>query len=382
MRRFTSAVALVAFGLSGVSAVRAQQRTQRRAPRTQRNPLLERRAPDRDNPRVYRRQTEIASSTVNTYLNRSGLNIYGTRRTSGLVTRPDRIRRLLAKRFKGESEEGGLVRPERPIANPIAREFRRHNLLRSRSVLARRVTALVDQGNLLRGRRFVGPAGAVTPPIDVPPGYRPEPDPNRPTYADKVASRLEDKAEDYFNRGLAFCRKGLAAKDRQVRGSSLLRAQQFFELTKQIDEDRARAYAAIAIVAFAREDSNTAVANLEAALDRAHSLADIGVDWRMFYENEERFQQVFERVNGIANANPDSASASLMLAYFAWLGGELSTAITAAEFAKSATEPEAPQINDRPDLARSDLQETGVARFYRLLVEARAGPVPSAEIGG
>ncbi|MBN2563718.1 MAG: hypothetical protein JXQ75_22600 [Phycisphaerae bacterium] len=175
-----------------------------------------------------------------------------------------------------------------------------------------------------------------------------------------MASRLQNKADENFELGFAHFRCG-----------ELVDARNCFEMVRDIERDRPRGYIADVFVSCKGQDFHRAIVSLLRALERAETLEDLKIEGfieKLFggedVEAQERgFRRVTESLNLFVNSNPDAPRLNMLLAYYAWLNGDLQTAIAAAEIAeKVEMEESAPHV----------------AKFHRLLIEARDGQsIPS-----
>ncbi len=152
-------------------------------------------------------------------------------------------------------------------------------------------------------------------------------------YDDHLQSVLNRRKEAYYAKGVDYFSDG-----------RLSQARNCFEICKTLDRDNARYFAADAVVAFTHKDANRAVLDLYAAIRRADALDELRIPImnnrltgeRGFYGDDRgAFERVVDDVNIWANASQGtSGHAKVLLAYFAWLKGELRTAVTATRDAE------------------------------------------------
>jgi tetratricopeptide (TPR) repeat protein len=169
------------------------------------------------------------------------------------------------------------------------------------------------------------------------------------------AVRLAKKADECFELGIAY-----------FRNRDLIKARNYFERVRDLQRDRPRAFIADVFVAYDKGDYNRALLSLLRALERAETLEDLKLDRfieRLYkgddYEEKQRaFKRTVESVNLFVNSRANAPLMKVLLAYYAWLNGDLSTAIAAAEIAAgSAGDQPVPQIE----------------KFRKLLIEAKDG---------
>lgn len=169
------------------------------------------------------------------------------------------------------------------------------------------------------------------------------------------AVRLAKKADEYFELGIGY-----------FRNRDLIKARHCFERVKDLQRDRPRAFIADVFVAYDKGDHNRALLSLLRALERAETLEDLKLDRfieRLYkgddYEEKQRaFKRTVESVNLFVNSRKSTPLMKVLLAYYAWLNGDLNTAIAAAEIAAGgAGDQPVPQIE----------------KFRKLLIEAKDG---------
>ncbi|MFQ5423936.1 MAG: hypothetical protein ACE5F9_08140 [Phycisphaerae bacterium] len=208
----------------------------------------------------------------------------------------------------------------------------RRNLLRSSSPLGRlvqRQVPLESSEEIQRGRAA---STALAHPFQAPRA----PDPDRmgeSGYDDHLQSVLNRRKEAYYAKGVDYFSDG-----------KLSQARRCFEICKTLDRDNARYFAADAVVAFTHRDANRAVLDLYTAIRRADALDELRIPIvnnrltgeRGFYGDDRgAFERAVDDVNIWANASHGtSGHAKVLLAYFAWLKGELRTAVTATREAE------------------------------------------------
>jgi hypothetical protein len=227
----------------------------------------------------------------------------------------------------------GLLPDPRPSRSPISRLLDSRNLLRPRSALGRRAVAMIGRHDYLPAapdRRHYA--------LQLWPTSSQE-SPQTPVagtlggYDDNLAAGLDGKADEYFDLGIGHFRNG------DHHG-----AQHCFKIVKRLQRDRPRAFIADVFVAYETKDYNRAVQSLLRALERSETLSDLKIDRfieRMYQgksleEKRRAFRRTVESVNLDVKSQPGAPRLNLLLAYFAWLNGDVATAISAAAIAESA----------------------------------------------
>jgi tetratricopeptide (TPR) repeat protein len=150
-------------------------------------------------------------------------------------------------------------------------------------------------------------------------------------YGENLGAILDGKADENFELGIAYFRNG----DHR-------RAKHCFRVVKTLEGDRPRAFVADVFVAYETRDYNRAVLSLRRALERSEALSDLKIDGfidRMYQgspeEKRRAFRRTVESVNLDVKSRPGAPRLNLLLAYFAWLNGDVATAISAASLAES-----------------------------------------------
>lgn len=296
---------------------------------------------------------------------------HARRRSSGIVdpfwTRLKRIREQLPP---GLTSTGPLrdpaLRLTTRVDTPARVALRQRNLLRPKSELSQlsrvsimpEVRALSAQDELLE------------PPDSSDAEYQLESDndgaPAVSPYEDQLKRSLRRQEADYYAKGVEYFRQG---KLRQAAAS--------FSSCKTLDGANARFYVANLVVDYERGNNNSAVIHLLKALRHAETLEDLRIvvedapstGAKGFYLRDDRgsmFANTVDRANVSANlATGDGAGyAHLLLAFFAWLNGEVSTAIHAAELAEKSL---------------SAVEHVAIAtKFRELLIDERITAIPGS----
>jgi len=276
-------------------------------------------------------------------LQRRNATFYSNR-YRGMQTRLDRIRAaspIMRRRH-------GLLEDIAPSGSHTQYIFDQRNLLRSRSPLGKQATAVIGRYDYLP-RKTDGPRSDsnLRPSND-------EPSVQMPGHFDEhLANRLEKKADDYFELGIAF-----------FRSRDMIQARNCFEIVRDLQRDRPRGFVCDVLTSYERRDYNQAISSLIRALERAETLDDLKIDRFIerlyegsdFEEKQRKFRRTVESVNLFVKSQSEPSLVNLLLAYYAWLNGDLGTAISAIKVAEgSADEFTTPQV----------------AKFRMLLIEAK-----------
>lgn len=258
------------------------------------------------------------------------LSTFRSSRFRGMTTRAENIRRR-SPLFQGRSTS--LLDEPMPSHLRTRRLLEARNLLSARSALAQNVTPYVGRSKLFddnSGKSFLVLPGTSAPQQAAPTTQAGEPSPL--TYEDVLENRLDNVARERFNLGAAYARSG-----------DYLRAEQSFDIAKQIWADDPKPYLAGMYVAFKQRNTNTALSQMILALDRVKTLDDMNIDRfvETFYtgespeEQQEAFRSTLEALNMTSVVGGDSPL-NVLLAYFAWVDGDIDAAVQAAESANRA----------------------------------------------
>jgi tetratricopeptide (TPR) repeat protein len=135
-----------------------------------------------------------------------------------------------------------------------------------------------------------------------------------------LTDRLSQKADDYFEIGVACFRTG-----------DFRRAGNYFELDKKVNRQSPRAYLATMLVAFEQRNMNQAGINLRLAFQKFETLEDMKLDIDSFYGDRRAFERTLGAARLVVTRAPDDGGANLFLGYLAWLDGDLSVARSSVE---------------------------------------------------
>lgn len=317
--------------------------------------------------RADRGRDNVTPSRMETRINRRRPNVYGSAQAFRLSTRRDNLRNELSQKYSDRRRrpERGLQLRERPSMSRVARMMDRHNLLRSDSELARNRSALLGRQDYIREAdgRWRGEVSSLesSDRVNLPSDERTMTPLN---YSSRLSAQLEEKADQYYRKGVESFREGQYPRSRD-----------YFQLVRQLEDDRPRAFVANVLVSLHGSDLNIAVTSLIHAIRRAESLADLKVDWKEFYDKEQDFQRIVNAVNVKAKSGDGTNKAmNLMLAYYSFLNGDLNTAIATVELAETQTAGGAPaNLDSELDSNQKPVNALSAAakRFGEFLVAAR-----------
>ncbi len=311
-------------------------------------------------PGGLRNSTDRRASRLASRLDPSRPDIYGRARFLGYRTRVDQIRNMIPYRRHGTR----LVRSESGPSSPASILLNRRNLLSARSVLGSESWTLLgrqyyrkdDQG------RWLGEVAADVEPAEALRRLQAVTETTVPSYEDRLEARLGRKADEYYRLGLFFFQQGKYRK-----------AGEFFDLVRQLEPDKARGYVAGVLVSYQRRDVASAHSSLVLALDekRSKSLSDLWVDPLRFYAKRRAFQTTFKQLSRDAESARSSTGMQLLFSYYAWLNGDMSTAIGSARTAEAGLEAEiSRQAKARGRFVHKD-RASYAKRFREMLIEAR-----------
>ena len=307
-----------------------------------------------DNTSPYRQNVRKAGALtqapglITKQANKHALSTYETSRYAGIVTVPEQARSILPRnRLPSRFDMQPLP------TTPVQSWLNRQNLLALRSPLARKMTSTIGRNDFVTdpetGQMF-GDYSRIQKRVDAAkPGFDTDKSDDG-SYQDAIVKRLQAKADEYYDLGTAAFRQ-----------SKLTNAANYFDLVKDIEYDKTRAYLAKAIVAVQRADYLTAHGNLLRAMDLAQDLDSLKIDVSKFYKSPEDFRRRTELLNLQTQKYTESPIATLTLSYYLWINGDMETAITTA----TAAEKHSPGLSNVP-----------VKKFRDFLILKRTGPKP------
>ncbi|MFH1417720.1 MAG: hypothetical protein ABII12_05465 [Planctomycetota bacterium] len=248
--------------------------------------------------------------------------------------------------------EYGMLSDVPPPSSPITQILHQRNLLSVRSPLGRRASILIGRNPLTT---LSSPGDTENALAKDAVNSAPEPEgafASEPgNYEDLLAARLERRAAEAFDLGAAYYRTG-----------DFSRARHSFDMAQQVWSDKAQPYLGAMLTSYRMGSYHRATTELVNAIERMQTLDDLKIEGfiERFFEGEglsakqAEFRKIVDSANVFVAATQGSARPNLLLAYFAWMNGDLGTAIAAAEIA--------------PEGYREEQQEH-IRRFHELLIQ-------------
>lgn len=313
-----------------------------------------------DNTSPYRQNVQKAGSLtqapglITKQTNKTPLSTYNSSKYAGIVTIPEQARSILP-RYRMPSRFDMQPLPTTSAQTWLSRQ----NLLALRSPLARKATSTIGKNDFVTdpetGQMF-GDYSRIQQRVDAAkPGFNSDKSDDG-SYQDAIVKRLQAKANEYYDLGTAAFRQ-----------SKFTNAADYFDLVKEVEYDKTRAYLAKAIVGVQRSDYLTAHGNLLRAMDLAQNLDDLKIDINKFYKSPEDFRRRAELLNLQAQKYTDSPIATLILSYYMWVNGDMETAISTA----TTAEKRSPGVSNVP-----------VKKFRDFLILQRSGPKSEPAVAG
>jgi len=256
---------------------------------------------------------------------RAPLATFDSRGRGAFSTRIDQMRA-----YRPTLPSSLLSGPKRFIPpSPIKQMLDRRNLLAPRSPLARTAAAHLGRLDYVPDAETGVMAGDVSAwPAPADPSKVPStlvPDDGR--FQDTLGGRLAREADAYFEKAVEAFRNG-----------NFSQARQYFELVGVIERDRPRAKLGAMFASFQSANVLQASLQLLLALDRTKTADDLRFDKDLLYTSAE-FQRTLDAVTIWVRKTPDRPEPHLVLAYFAWLNGDLVTAREAIGMAEKKMPP-------------------------------------------
>lgn len=297
------------------------------------------------------------------------LGTYGsTRERSAMLTRIQNLRMISPLKPRSQ----GLL-PDAPSArDPIRHILERRNFLRARSPLGQTATVMLGRSLMSRDELVRRPGTAETSntaTTSTAPSASPmttsQPEialdpfgvPVSRTVADVLAARLEAKGEEHFHLGLANFRAG-----------EFVQARHHFEMARDVWPERPQPRLGCVFASHQVGDYNRATYELVRAVENATSLNDLRIQgmpgqfWPGSDEAAARtaFRRTVNAINLSVKSKGSATPASILLAYYAWLNDDRSTALSAAEAAIEAfPEPQASTVRRFRDWLKEEGSATG-----------------------
>lgn len=184
--------------------------------------------------------------------------------------------------------------------------------------------------------------------------------PNPGALNDTLEQNIEKQGEQHFALGIE-----------EFRAGNYLAAQGHFELYGAIDPSNPRGRAALTLVSFARDNDNQMLVSLILALKHTKSLDQIKLTRTDFYPEQRDFERILSDLNLATRAPNAPPHAKILLAYFRFLGDDISGAISSMNDAIKSLEALG-SIEDQRRAEVSQVDRTAYATHFRdLLVEAQ-----------
>jgi tetratricopeptide (TPR) repeat protein len=247
---------------------------------------------------------------------RGRLDTFDQSRLGGMRTRTDQIQNLLQLTQPGRHRRKAPADPVSAVELLLSQK----NLLARRSPMARDQEGFYVSADAVEEMEEAPTISPLLEMRDPPPD-----DPFTPAlvqnpYNMLLTDRLSQKADDYFEIGVACFRTG-----------DFRRAGNYFELDKKVNRQSPRAYLATMLVAFEQRNMNQAGINLRLAFQKFETLEDMKLDIDSFYGDRRAFERTLGAARLVVTRAPDDGGANLFLGYLAWLDGDLSVARSSVE---------------------------------------------------
>lgn len=289
------------------------------------------------------RQAPRYLSSATSTRNRRGT--YKDNAYSGVLTRMDQVRALMPRRSPS------LIREFEPLPpSPIQAMLERRNLLSVRSPIARKASSSIGRNLMPTGLdpgqdtfTFLPPrqTSSTNPATQssVPPDTH---------YQDVLANRLSRMADEYYISGSrSFIKK------------QWITSRNYFDLVRELEPDKPRAYLALTLVSTQRAEFASAWMHLLKAVALVQSADDLRVNVSQFWASPDDLRKTREEVNRAAQRYPNIGAVAGMLSYYSFLIGDLGTAADAAANAEKFTS--------------ADYVEP-IKKFRGMLLELRTAP--------
>ncbi|QDV91443.1 hypothetical protein RAS2_25420 [Phycisphaerae bacterium RAS2] len=179
----------------------------------------------------------------------------------------------------------------------------------------------------------------------------------RRTYQDFLEQRIKQRAEEAYETGLGYARL-YDPLELTKSSHALITARSFFELYRDASRDKAKPYFAVGIVSFLNKDYSRAYSNLRDGILRVQTAEDLLIERDRFFKDPAYFRDLFDTASTFCSAVNDRAMTAVIISYTAFLYGDMSTSLSAADSMKGLSDPELVEAADR---------------YRKALVEAGAG---------
>ncbi|QOJ02800.1 MAG: hypothetical protein HRU71_04540 [Planctomycetia bacterium] len=199
----------------------------------------------------------------------------------------------------------------------------------------------------------------------------------RPTYQDYLEERLKRRAQEAYETGLSYS-YSYDPLDSAKSSSALLNARSHFELYRDATRDEAKPYFAIGIVSFLNRDYARTYSSIRDGILRVRTADDLRFDKDRFFKDPNYYRDVFDSASTFCAAVNDRAYSAVILSYTAFLYGDQSTALSAAEGLEKLEDPDLVKVAAR---YRKALQEAGSAEKNSSIPAVPSSLPPTAPAG-
>lgn len=274
----------------------------------------------------------------------------------------------------------GILDDPIPSFDPVYHLLMSHNLVPAQSLVVQNALMTAGRNDYrIENGKWVGAApeirfqsltpatittqdgGVVRPKIEDPDNEQGKLwNPNPGALNETLEQNIEKQVEQHFAQGME-----------EFRAGNYLAAQGHFELYCDIDPSNPRSRAALTLVSFARSNDNQMLVSLILALKHTQSLDQIRLNRAEFYPEERDFERILSDLNLATRAPNSPPHAKILLAFYRFLGDDISGAISSMNDAIKALEALG-SIEDQRRAEVSQVDRTAYATHFRdLLVEAQ-----------
>ncbi len=179
----------------------------------------------------------------------------------------------------------------------------------------------------------------------------------RQTYQDFLEARVKKRAEDAYETGMSYARL-YDPLDSTRSNNVLITARSYFELYRDAARAKAKPYFAVGIVSFLNRDYSRAYSSMRDGILRVHKADDLKIERDRIFKNQGIIRELFDSASTFCSATNDRGTTAVILSYTAFLYGDMSTALSAADVMKDTGDPELAEAADR---YRKALVEAGAS---------------------
>jgi hypothetical protein len=223
------------------------------------------------------------------------------------------------------------------------------------------------------------------------------------SYQDFLERRIRQKADDAYETGLGYAQlydpfastrlvspgagpsgtgsSGASGLGTSRSSNALTMARSYFEMYRSAMREDPKGYFAVGIVSFANGDFAQSYASLRGGILLVKTADDLHPDQLQrdrFFKDPSCFRELFDRASALCAARNERDTTGVILSYFAFLYGDLPTALSAAEQLETLPDPELVAVAKtyRKALAEAGEAKTGEAKTG----EAKTGEVKTGEV--